>query len=351
MDTDDGLKRKAFVSYVREDQDTVMRLVAELRGAGVEVWWDKEGLRAQGGARWKKAIEKAIEAGDYFVACFSDAYWEKAAKSYMSIEIATAIERLRYAPPEARWFIPVRLTDCPVPEYLINPDGAPEETLADLQWIDLWRDWDGGVLEVIESILPRGPVPHDLQVELLRLKSPHTYVRRAAASALGEIGSDAATNTLIKALNHGVADVREAAARALGKIGSDAATEALINALSDAGVRVAAAWALGNTGNDAAAEALTNALDDQYASMREAAARALGNIGGDAAVPNLATALNDEDAKVCWAAALALRKIGSDAATEVLTNALNDEDAGARVGRAAARALIAACVPEEGTHR
>ena len=71
MAQDDGLHRKAFVSYVREDQATVMRLVEELRGAGVEVWWDKEGLRAQGGARWKKEIEKAIQTGDYFVACYA----------------------------------------------------------------------------------------------------------------------------------------------------------------------------------------------------------------------------------------------------------------------------------------
>ena len=160
------LKRNAFVSYVHEHAEAVMRLVEELQAAGIKVWWDRGGLRAQGGARWKKVIEKAIGDGDCFIACFSDAYWARAADNYMNTEIASAIERLRYAPPEARWFIPVRFEDCPVPEYTINPVGAPEETLADLQWIDLWEDWNDGVQQVIESIRPRGPIPHDLRVEL-----------------------------------------------------------------------------------------------------------------------------------------------------------------------------------------
>ena len=302
MDTD-ALKRKAFVSYVREDQETVMRLVEELRGAGVEVWWDKEGLRAQGGARWKKAIEKAIGDGDYFVACFSDAYWEKAAKSYMSIEIATAIERLRYAPPEARWFIPVRLANCPVPEYAISPDGAPEETLADLQWIDLWKDWDAGVREVIESILPRGPIPNDVQVELLRLKSPDPKARSWAVNALERIGSDAAVESIENALKDEDRDVRMGALLSLQMIGGAAAVEAL-----------------------------TKALDHEDADLRWWAAGALGWIGSDAGIAFFANALNDEDRDVRTRAILALEGAGfrRDAAVEALTDALDHRHADVR---------------------
>jgi hypothetical protein len=59
-------------------------------------------------------------------------------------------------------------------------------------------------------------------------------VRRAAAEALGQIGSEAATEALTDALADEDLSVRWAAARALGQIGSEAATKALTDALADA---------------------------------------------------------------------------------------------------------------------
>jgi len=77
-----------FVSYVREDQATVDRLVEALRGSGRLVWLDRE--KIEPGQRWQVAIRQAIESGAYFVACFSQAYYLRA-RSYMNEELTIAI--------------------------------------------------------------------------------------------------------------------------------------------------------------------------------------------------------------------------------------------------------------------
>jgi hypothetical protein len=48
-----------FVSYLREDRETVDRLCDDLRSAGLHVWLDREKIVP--GERWKVAIRRAIE--------------------------------------------------------------------------------------------------------------------------------------------------------------------------------------------------------------------------------------------------------------------------------------------------
>jgi hypothetical protein len=201
---------------VREDFDTVKRLCDELKAAGIEVWLDKEDMRSQGGARWKNVIEAAIRDGDYFIACFSDAYWEKIKKKpFINTEIRWALDLLDEMLPEARYLLPVRLCDCDVPAY---PIGRRDETPHDLHRIDLFPDWDDGIQQLIACILPGGPIPLEVQAELLRLRSPDPKLRRAGAYALGKIGSEAAIPALEKALVHRDDGVRFAAAKALAYI-------------------------------------------------------------------------------------------------------------------------------------
>jgi hypothetical protein len=63
---------RVFVSYVREDQETVERLAKELSAYGIKVWLDTTELKP--GTRWRDAIREAISQGDFFIACFSEAY-------------------------------------------------------------------------------------------------------------------------------------------------------------------------------------------------------------------------------------------------------------------------------------
>ncbi len=122
--------RHVFVSYVRDDQQEVDAFCAELARSGVLVWLDRNGMKP--GANWKDAIREAIQAGAFFIACFSDAYLRRA-KSYMNEEVTLAIEELRQYPTTTSWFIRVLLSDCQVPDRRIGA-GA---TLQDLQWAPL----------------------------------------------------------------------------------------------------------------------------------------------------------------------------------------------------------------------
>ena len=140
-------KPRVFVLYVREDQDVVDRLANELTAYGIKVWLDKTELKP--GYRWKDAIREAISEGDFFVACFSDAY-QKRSKSYMNEELTLAIEELRKRPTDRTWFIPVLLSESEVPARNIGAG----ETLRDIQWVDLHQNWEQGVIKIATAIDP-----------------------------------------------------------------------------------------------------------------------------------------------------------------------------------------------------
>lgn len=134
-----------FVSYVREDREAVDRLCEELRGAGLSVWLDRDEIMP--GERWKDSIRRAIQGGAYFIACFSGAY-HKRERSYMNEELVVAIEELRRRPVDRHWFIPLRLEDCDLPDREIGGG----ERLNDLQWVDLFRDWDEGIKRLLSAL-------------------------------------------------------------------------------------------------------------------------------------------------------------------------------------------------------
>jgi len=60
---------QVFISYSRRDLDFVEQLAADLKDAGLDVWYDLSGL--EGGARWSREIEKAIRASQYVLVVLS----------------------------------------------------------------------------------------------------------------------------------------------------------------------------------------------------------------------------------------------------------------------------------------
>jgi hypothetical protein len=136
-----------FISYVRENKEIVDRLAQALRSAGVEVWLDREKIKP--GHRWKDAIREAIRQGDFFIACFSKAYDDRE-RTFMNEELTLAIDELRSRPTARAWFIPVLLSACDVPNRQISQ----VETLRDIQWVELYEDWEGGLQRILSVIQP-----------------------------------------------------------------------------------------------------------------------------------------------------------------------------------------------------
>ncbi|WP_430013395.1 HEAT repeat domain-containing protein [Microcystis ichthyoblabe FBCC-A1114] len=153
-------------------------------------------------------------------------------------------------------------------------------------------------------------------------------VSGSAAEALGKIGTETTIPELLKALEHSDDDVRSNAVKALGKIGTETAIPGLLKALEDSNsdVRRNAAFALGKIGSETAIPGLLKALKDSDWNVRWNAAFALGNIGSETAIPGLLKALKDSDRFVRWNAAEALGNIGSETAIPGLLKALEDSD-------------------------
>lgn len=136
-----------FISYVRENSGEVDKIYEELKSRGVNVWLDKHDIYP--GQRWKDVIRKAIGNGSYFVACFSSAYFQKD-KTYMNEELVLAIEELRLRPSDRTWFIPLRLDECKIPDRAIGAG----ETLSDIQFVDMYENWNKGIEKLIKTINP-----------------------------------------------------------------------------------------------------------------------------------------------------------------------------------------------------
>ena len=134
-----------FISYVSENQKLVDKLVTDLERRDIRCWLDRSELLP--GIRWQEAIKEAISAGAFFIACFSKEYYQKE-KSYMNEELVIAIEELRQRPNDRIWFIPIKLSDCAIPNRSIGAG----ETLRAIQWIDLSVNWLSGIEKVISAI-------------------------------------------------------------------------------------------------------------------------------------------------------------------------------------------------------
>jgi hypothetical protein len=129
---------QVFIAYAAEDLAEARRLCEALRSAGCSPWLDKEKLLA--GQNWPRAIERAIEVSDVFVACFS---LRSAGKRGMfQQELRHALECGRRRPLEDPFVMPVRLEACEVPRVIANQ----------LQYVDLFPDWGKGVRRLTRAI-------------------------------------------------------------------------------------------------------------------------------------------------------------------------------------------------------
>ena len=132
-----------FICYAREDAENANRLYHALQGVPrVTPWLDSKKLLP--GVRWKLAIMEALKTCDLFILLLSS---KSVAKTgFVQKEVSEALEKLKSFPPDQIFLVPARLDDCE-PKH-------PE--LHDLQWVDLFPNWDEGlrrILDVVEQHL------------------------------------------------------------------------------------------------------------------------------------------------------------------------------------------------------
>jgi hypothetical protein len=129
---------KVFLAYAAEDAEAAARLYGDLLARGFDPWLDRKKLLP--GQNWPRAIERAISASDFFVACFSRHSGSK--RGYFQSELRYALDCARRLPLEDVFLIPVRFDDC----------GVPERISRELQYVDLFPDWRRGVLRLLAAM-------------------------------------------------------------------------------------------------------------------------------------------------------------------------------------------------------
>lgn len=138
-----------FLSYCRDNKREVNQLHDDLVRHGFEVWWDDNLLAGQD---WKSEIRKAIQSSGAVVACFSAEVQERDA-SGMFPELRDAIEVYRQMRPGSIFLIPVRLSECRIPELPIDAT----RFLSDLHYVDLFpaEERADGITNVVNSLSTR----------------------------------------------------------------------------------------------------------------------------------------------------------------------------------------------------
>jgi hypothetical protein len=126
---------QVFVAYASEDMPLAGRLFHDLQEAGFGPWLDARKLMP--GQNWPRAIERAIESSDFFVACFSEQSVNK--RGGFQAEIRYALDCARSAPLDDIFIVPVRLEPCAVPERIQK----------EFQYVDLFPDWNRGVRQLV----------------------------------------------------------------------------------------------------------------------------------------------------------------------------------------------------------
>jgi hypothetical protein len=133
---------RVFVAYVEEDLAPARRLRDAIAAAGCSPWMDKDKLLP--GQNWPRAIRRAIEISDAFVACFSVRSSSK--RGPFQSELRWALECARLLPLEATFLVPVRLESCALPRQIQER----------VQYVDLFPDWETGMKKVIRAVRKAG---------------------------------------------------------------------------------------------------------------------------------------------------------------------------------------------------
>ncbi|MBK7319896.1 toll/interleukin-1 receptor domain-containing protein [Candidatus Villigracilis affinis] len=114
-----------FVSYARTDNKVVESVYRSLRNKKHNPWMDVYSIK--GGENWFRAISKAIDECEIFLAVLSNNSVSR--RGVVQKELKKAMDKWEGMLPDDIYILPLRIDDCPIPELL-----------KDLHVID----WDNG---------------------------------------------------------------------------------------------------------------------------------------------------------------------------------------------------------------
>jgi len=134
-----------FIAYAEEDLALARRLSEGIAAAGCAPWLNKDKLLP--GQDWPRAIRRAIEISDAFVACFSPRSIAK--RGQFQNELRRALDCAKLRPLEWTFLVPVRFEACTVPRRIAEQ----------VQYVDLFPDWEAGMKRIVRALKKAGPKP------------------------------------------------------------------------------------------------------------------------------------------------------------------------------------------------
>lgn len=133
-----------FIAYVNEDKDKVEDLheMLSMDGSPVNPWMYEKDKTP--GLKWRKEIEEIIEKSKFVIICLSNNSFKKG-RSFFHKENRLALKITGELPDNTIFLLPVRLEECPIPDYSVG-----EQNLKDLNYEDFFKE--GGFQKIIEAI-------------------------------------------------------------------------------------------------------------------------------------------------------------------------------------------------------
>jgi hypothetical protein len=122
-------KSPAFFSYARENSAVALRLAADLKRAGANVWLDQLDLRP--GRQWDREVEQALSACREMIVILSPA----------AIDSNNVMDEIAYALEERKTVIPLLVQDCRIPLRLRR-----------VQYVDFRLDYEDGVRSLLNTL-------------------------------------------------------------------------------------------------------------------------------------------------------------------------------------------------------
>ncbi|HEY2677484.1 MAG TPA: TIR domain-containing protein [Steroidobacteraceae bacterium] len=177
-----GSQRAVFLSYASEDAEAAQRICAALRGAGIEVWFDRSELR--GGDAWDVAIRRQIKSCALFVPIIS-ANTRSRVEGYFRLEWKLAVDRSHLIAAERAFLLPI------VIDATLESDALVPDRFRELQWTRLpagqtTPEFVARVTRLLHQDEPAAPAPDRIPAA----QSPVAHrasapARRKAALLLG----------------------------------------------------------------------------------------------------------------------------------------------------------------------